>query len=163
MKRILAVILVFAILAVSLTACNKDEYTPEEKFAARANLTISRNSWYYVPDALTYVFNSVEYYEEGTARVVRADCIFFMDAEGVEIETMAFLISDRQDYLVRYNNRNDTEHAINQSDYTELWHMSLGSDYSFEPVRDNLVNRIKVGDLVRMYRDTGKKSYLGME
>ena len=161
MKKIIAVVLIFAVI-LTVSACKNETYTDAEKFAARANLTIDRNIWSYQPDAVSYTFSSIEYYEEGSARVIRADCAFLVGT-GVEVVRGVFLLSDRQDYLVRYNNRNDTDFKITEDTYTELWYINLGEDYSFETIEDNFIDRIKAGDLVRQYRNTKNKSFLGME
>jgi len=144
---------------LAITACNGESYTDVEKFAARASLTIDHNIWRYLPDAQSYGFNSIEYYEDGSARVIRADCGFNV---GSGIVRRSFLISDQQDYLVRYNNKNYTEFEINEDKTTELWYIDLGEDYEFVPVEENLVDRIRTNAALEKYRDTGDKGYIGM-
>lgn len=159
--KIIAVLLIIAV-ALSLTACGRDAYTPAEKFAARANLTIDHVIWQYLPEAVSYTFSTLEYYEEGTARVIRADCNFRVGA-GLDIVTNVFMLSDRRDYLVRYNNRNDADFAVNEHEYTGLWYINLGSEYVFEVIEDNLIDSKKARDLVLKYRETEDKKFLGME
>jgi len=160
-KKIIAIVLGFAAI-VSLSACRGEQYTDSEKFAARANLTIDRNIHSYLPEAINYTFTTLEYYEDGSAKVIRADCNFRIGA-GLDLERRAFLLSDRQDYLTRFNTRNDTDYSITQDAYTELWYINLGGDYIFIANENNLVDSKKARDLVLKYRENNNKSYLGME
>jgi|GEM_PF-1642603 len=161
MRIITAVILVMA-LVFGLTACSETEYSDEEKFAARANLTIDRNAWYYLPDAVDYVFTTIEYFEELGARVIRADCAFRTSSGN--IVRNVFLISDNEEYLETLGVRENVaiQYDVMNDTFTELWYINLGKDYEFTPDEENFVSRQSAKELVDKYRQTGDKSYLGM-
>jgi hypothetical protein len=160
-KKIIAAVIILA-ASLSLFAACTTSFTDAEKFAARANITLSQGISDYpdVSQGDTYVFTSIEYFTSGPSRIIRADCVI-NKADGTFVRYV-FLISDREDYL------NDAISSVEGLwefpgfiEETGLFFANL-FDYDFTPDENNSVSILNVMDLTTLYHKNGDKALLGM-
>jgi hypothetical protein len=165
MKKLVAVIIIL-VVSLALTACSSNNYTNEERFAARANITLQQGMWLFseLEDADTYVFTSLEYFEANNAKVVRAACSVHFRT-GDNFERFVFLISDSRDYLDNFVLSIDDFWGKPPVyiDETELFFINL-YDFEFAVNADNRVNIGRTWDLTELYNNSdGDKSLIGMK
>ncbi|MDR2531624.1 MAG: hypothetical protein LBC82_02145 [Oscillospiraceae bacterium] len=166
MKKITAVLIIL-IVVLFVTACSSSpEFTAEEKFAARANVTINRGIWEYpeLKNSVNYTFITLEYYMADGARVIRADCsvrLVFEDS-GDEFVRVVFLLSDTKAYLDNFIIGEKINAGVGYIALTEMYYANL-SNFEFTPNEENLVDRVNTNKLADLYVRTRNKSYLGME
>jgi hypothetical protein len=132
----------------------EDRFTDEEKFGARANITLQRGMWDFseLEEATNFFFNTIEYSDSEGTRTIRADCtVVFADGD---IERHVFFFSDKGEYL------EDLEYFYDE--YTEMYYTNL-FDYEFTPSENDLLSRRTVNDLAQKYIQSNDKSHLGME
>jgi hypothetical protein len=158
--KITAVIILTLAVLTSLTACSAD-YTNAEKFAARANVTLSKGIWDFpeLEGVTTYNFNSIEYYTSGAARVIRANCVV---SKSGNTAPYVFLLSDNENYLNDFiSSIEDLWERPRYLEETELFFIYL-SDFEFTVDENNSVSILNVQDLTARFNKTGDKSLLGM-
>lgn len=159
-KAIITAIIITVMLG--MTACSSTRFTNEERFAARANLTINYNIRKYLPNSIDYGFTSLEFYQESDARVIRADCSIRVGQRADDTVRSVFLLSDKQWYIVDFLRGNpDFNIEPIWEDDTEMWYINL-EDYEFTPDRNNFVDRINANTLMQRFLETEDKSLLGM-
>ncbi|MCL1824140.1 MAG: hypothetical protein FWG44_08055 [Oscillospiraceae bacterium] len=167
MKKIISAGIVFALVLV-LAACGSEkEYTDIERFAARANVCISRNLPEYFSDAAGFSFTTVEFYIAGEAKVIRADCS--VRRAGDKYPRCVFMLSDQEQTLLDYLDGYDLlKYDVQQDLVMNLYYVNIFDELKFDAVEANLVDKGNIKELADKYmksgdkNDTRDKSILGM-
>jgi hypothetical protein len=165
MKKIVIAFMIFAVVfgIIGTAGCSSTQFTDEERFAARANVTINYNIRKYLPNGVDYGFTSLEYYEEGNARVVRADCSVRVGQGMDDIVRNVFMLSDEVWYLNDFLKDNpEIEKGAVYEEEMKMWYIDLG-DFEFIANRNNFVDRINARRIADMFFDSDDKGLLGIK
>ncbi|MCL2020353.1 MAG: hypothetical protein FWG70_11460 [Oscillospiraceae bacterium] len=165
MKKTVVLFTTITIVAaiLFLSACSSSGFTKEERFAARANITLSARIGDFpgLEDVVSYVFTTIEYYEEDGAGVIRADCSVRKSNESSEeFSRYVFLLSDKLSYLESFVT--DKPVDIFLDEFRELYYMNLG-DYVFTAEPKNFVDKESINKLSDDYHKTRDGSIIGLE